>query len=77
MFAKFQGDMELDQFLSEDHEGGNFQSFRKEVREFSLDNLQVGFDEKINNNQEIGGEKEEEPPKIQGKQTNGDLKSWL
>ena len=68
--------MELDHFLSEDHDGGNFQSFRKEVREFSLDNLQVGFDEKINNNQE-NDDDEEEPPKIKDKKSNGDLKSWL
>jgi len=71
--------MELDHFLSEDHDGGNFQSFRKEVREFSLDNLQVGFEEKINNNNQEKNEDEgdNEPPKTKGKSLNGDLKSWL
>jgi hypothetical protein len=65
--------LELDTFLAEDHDGVNF---RREVREFSLDNLQVGFDERVNNNHECVG-KEEEPTKMEGKMKSGDLKSWL
>ena len=65
----FQGESEFDNFLGDEPESNfkrrNSNSIRKEVREFSLDNLQ-GFDEKVSKE-----EKETENT------DNQDIKSWM
>ena len=69
LWNRFQGESEFDNFLGDEPESNfkrrNSNSIRKEVREFSLDNLQV-FDEKVSKE-----EKETENT------DNQDIKSWM
>ena len=68
-FVIFQGELDLDGDENDGQFGRNHShSFRKEVREFSLDNIQ-DFDEKVLH--------ENEENTKEGREQNGDIKSWL